>query len=108
MSGSRHTEAEMIAALKQVEAERKAEDVARNEKRPGGSAIDGRTARHAGYEISQRVRKRVEEIFGWMKTIGLLRKLRHRGEARVAWMFTFTAAVYNLVRARNLLAKATA
>jgi len=80
--------------------------VARNHKRPGGSAIDGRTARHAGYEISQRVRKRVEEIFGWMKTIGLLKKLRHRGEARVEWMFTFTAAAYNLVRARNLLAQA--
>ena len=80
--------------------------VARNEKRPGGSAIDKRTSRHEGYEISQRVRKRVEEIFGWMKTIGLLRKLRHRGEERVGWMFTFTAAVYNLVRARNLLAKA--
>jgi transposase len=82
--------------------------VARNEKRPGGSAIDERTTRHAGYEISQRVRKRVEEIFGWMKTIGLLRKLRHRGEERVGWMFTFTAAVYNLVRARNLLAKTNA
>jgi len=80
--------------------------VARNQKRPGGSAIDGRTTRHAGYAISQRVRKRVEEIFGWMKTIGLLRKLRHRGEARVEWMFTFTAAAYNLVRARNLLAQA--
>src|SRR5260370_1145885 len=60
--------------------------VARNHKRPGGSAIDGRTARHAGYEISQRMRKRVEEIFGWMKTIGLLKKLRHRGEARVEWL----------------------
>ena len=81
--------------------------VARNEKRPGGSAIDKRTSRHEGYEISQRVRKRVEEIFGWMKTIGLLRKLRHRGEERVGWMFTFTAAVYNLVRARNLLTKAS-
>ena len=81
--------------------------VARNEKRPGGSAIDKRTSRHEGYEISQRVRKRVEEIFGWMKTIGLLRKLRHRGEERVGWMFKFTAAVYNLVRARNLLAKAS-
>jgi transposase len=79
--------------------------VARNQKRPGGSAIDGRTTRHAGYEISQRKRKRVEEIFGWMKTIGLLKKLRHRGQARVEWMFTFTAAVYNLVRARNLLAQ---
>src|SRR5712664_3792870 len=63
--------------------------VARNQKRPGGSAIDGHTARHAGYEISQRVRKRVEEIFGWMKTIGLLKKLRHRGQARVKWMFTY-------------------
>jgi len=82
--------------------------VARNQKRPGGSAIDGRTTRHAGYAISQRVRKRVEEIFGWMKTIGLMRKLRHRGEARVEWMFTFTAAAYNLVRARNLLAQAAA
>jgi IS5 family transposase len=80
--------------------------VARNEKRRGGSAIDGRTARHAGYEVSQRMRKRVEEIFGWMKTIGMLRKLRHRGEARVEWMFTLTAAAYNLVRARNLLAQA--
>ena len=77
--------------------------VAQNQKRPGGSAVDQRTTRHAGYAVSQRVRKRVEEIFGWMKTIGLLRKLRHRGQERVEWMFTFTAAVYNLVRARNLL-----
>jgi len=68
------------------------------------NAIDGRTVRHAGYVVSQRVRKRVEEIFGWMKTVGLLRKLRHRGLARVAWMFTFTAAAYNLVRMRRLLA----
>lgn len=66
------------------------------------SAIDGRTTRHAGYAISQRKRKRVEEIFGWMKTVGLMRKTRHRGLARVGWMFTFTAAVYNLVRIRNL------
>lgn len=79
--------------------------VARNKKRPGGRAIDGRTARHVGYEVRQRVRKRVEEIFGWMKTIGLLRKLWHRGEDRVGWMFTFTAAVYNRVRARKLLAQ---
>jgi len=94
---------------KLVEALRKKKvtpHLARNQKRPGGSAIDGRTARHAGYEVSQRVRKRVEEIFGWMKTIGLLKKLRHRGEARVEWMFTFTAAAYNLVRARSLLAEA--
>jgi IS5 family transposase len=67
-----------------------------------GSAIDGRTTRHSGYGVSQRIRKRVEEIFGWMKTVGLLRKLRHRGGPRVDWVFTFTAAAYNLVRMRTL------
>jgi transposase len=68
-----------------------------------GSAIDGRTTRHAGYEISQRKRKLVEQAFGWMKTIGLLRKLRHRGGPLVHWVFTFGAATYNLVRLRRLL-----
>ena len=68
------------------------------------SAIDARTTRHPGYTISQRRRKRVEEIFGWMKTTGLLRKLRHCGGPLVAWIFTFTAAAYNLVRLRTLLA----
>jgi transposase len=68
------------------------------------SAIDGRTTRHPGYAISQTKRKRVEEIFGWSKTIGLLDKLRHRGVDRVGWVFTFTAAAYNLVRIRNLIA----
>ena len=67
------------------------------------SAIDGRTTSHPGYAISQRKRKRVEEIFGWMKTIGLLRKLRHRGGRRVTWIFRFTAAAFNLVRIRNLV-----
>ena len=66
------------------------------------SAIDGRTTRHAGYGVSQQKRKRVEEIFGWMKTIGGMRKLRHRGLQLVGWMFTFAAAAYNLVRIRNL------
>ena len=66
------------------------------------SAIDGRTTRHAGYAVSQQKRKRVEEIFGWMKTIGGMRKLRHRGLELVRWMFTFSAAAYNLVRIRNL------
>jgi hypothetical protein len=66
------------------------------------SAIDQRTTRHAGYAASQRRRKRVEEVFGWMKTIGLMRKVRHRGVARVGWMFILTAAAYNLVRMRNL------
>jgi transposase len=66
------------------------------------SAIDGRTTRHAGYAVSQRKRKRVEEIFGWQKTVGLLRKVRHRGLKLVGWSFTFTAAAYNLVRLRKL------
>ena len=66
------------------------------------SAIDGRTTRHPGYTVSQQKRKLVEEIFGWLKTIALLRKTRHRGVRRVGSMFTFAAAVYNLVRIRNL------
>ena len=69
------------------------------------SALDGRTTRHPGYEVSQRIRKRIEEVFGWMKTVGLLRKLRHRGVARVNWIFVFTAAAYNLVRLRTLAAR---
>jgi transposase len=77
--------------------------VAQNDKRRGGSAIDGRTTRHGGYKISQRKRKRIEEVFGWMKTVGMLRKTRHRGIFKVGWVFTFTAAAYNLVRMRNLL-----
>ena len=67
------------------------------------SAIDGRTTRHPGYTISQQKRKLVEQGFGWMKTIGGLRKLRHRGGRLVGWIFTFTAAAYNIVRMRRLL-----
>jgi hypothetical protein len=67
------------------------------------SAIDGRTTRHAGQAISLRIRKRIE-VFGWIKTVGGLRKTRHRGTARVGWMFTFAAAAYNLVRIPKLLA----
>ena len=78
--------------------------VAQSTKRRGGSAIDGRTTRHAGYAVSQRKRKLVEQAFGWMKTVGLFRKLRHRGGRLVDWMFTFGAAAYNLVRWRNLVA----
>jgi len=71
-----------------------------NERRQ--SAIDRRTTRHPGYQISQQKRKRVEEIFGWMKTVGGMRKLRPRGLQLVGWMFALTAAAYNLVRIRNL------
>ena len=75
--------------------------VAQNNKRRK-SAIDERTTRHPGYEVSQRKRKRVEEIFGWLKTVGLLRKTRHRGLELVGWIFKFATAAYNLVRIRNL------
>ena len=78
--------------------------VAQNLKRNGGSAIDGRTTRAEGYAVSQRKRKRIEECFGWLKTIALMRKVRHRGIAKVGWVFTFASAAYNLVRMRNLLA----
>jgi IS5 family transposase len=78
--------------------------VAQNIKRSGGSAIDQRTTRHEGYAISQKKRKRIEESFGWLKDIALMRKVKHRGIAKVGWVFTFAAAAYNLVRMRNLLA----
>jgi len=80
--------------------------VSKNDRSPGGSAIDGRTTRHDGYKISQRKRKRIEEVFGWLKTVGALRKTRHRGLFKVGWVFTFAAAAYNLVRMRNLLSPA--
>lgn len=69
------------------------------------SAIDGRTTRHAGYAVSQQKRKLIEQVFGWMKTVGGLRKLRHRGGELVDWIVTFTAAAYNLIRLRTLLAR---
>ena len=70
-----------------------------------GSAIDARTTRHAGYAVSQRKRKLIEQVFGWLKTVGGLRKLRHRGGERVDWIVTFAAAAYNLIRLRTLLAR---
>jgi len=70
------------------------------------SAIDGRTTRHPGYAISQRVRKRIEEAFGWIKTVAGQRKTRFRGVARVGFAFTFAAAAYNLVRLPKLLQEA--
>jgi transposase len=81
--------------------------VAQNLERPGGSALDARTTQHVGYAISQRKRKRIEECFGWLKTIALLRKVRHRGLFKVEWNFTFAAAAYNLIRMRNLAIQTT-
>ena len=71
-----------------------------------GSAIDRRTTRHPGYGTSQRIRKRIEEAFGWMKTIGGMRRPMRRGTDRVGWSFTFAAAAYNLVRLPKLLTAA--
>jgi transposase len=70
------------------------------------SQVDARTTRHGSFAVSQSKRKRIEEIFGWLKSVALLRKVRHRGRARVGWMFTLGAAAYNLVRMRTLTAAA--
>src|SRR5712664_86705 len=69
------------------------------------SAVDERTTRHTGYEISQRKRKRVEQSFGWMKMVGMLKKVKLRGIDKVGWLFIFTGAAYNLCRLRNLMAR---
>jgi hypothetical protein len=71
------------------------------------SAVDGRTTRHVGYAVSQRIRKRIEEAFGWMKTIGGQEKTKFRGRDRVGWAFTFAAAAYNLARLPKLIAEPT-
>jgi transposase len=91
---------DFVAALRAMQV---TPHLAQHTARRGGSAIDGRTTRQPGYAISQRKRKLVEQSFGWMKTIAGLRKLRHRGGPLVTWIFTFTAAAYNLVRLRRLL-----
>lgn len=67
------------------------------------SAIDGRTTRHPGYLVSQKKRQGIEKIFGWLKTVGLMRKARHRGVQRLSWMFILATAAYNLIRIRNLI-----
>ena len=67
------------------------------------SAVPDKVAAKPGYATSQRIRKRIEEIFGWMKTVGGMRKLHHRGTALVGWLFTFSAAAYNLVRLSRLI-----
>jgi len=69
------------------------------------SAIDGRTTRHSGYAASQRTRKRIEEAFGWIKTVAGQRKTRFRGRDRVGWAFVFAAAAYDLVRLPKLMAQ---
>ena len=72
--------------------------------RQGGSAIDGRTTRHGGYQASQVIRKRIEEANGWIKCAGGMAQTRLRGLARVGWMFQLQAAAYDLIRLPNMLA----
>lgn len=82
--------------------------IARNTKRNGGSALEESVTQDEEYQTSQRKRKLVEEIFGWTKTVGVIRKVKHRGLALVDWIFKFNAAAYNLVRMGKLLARAKA
>ena len=89
-----------VAALKQLNATSHVAQNTTNRR----SAIDGRTTRHAGYAVSQRIRKRIEEGFGWIKEVALQHRARHRGKARVGWQFTLAAAAYNLIRLPKLLA----
>ena len=94
--------ADFVAGMRRLDA---TPHVTQNTKRRR-SAIDGRTTRHAGYKASQRIRKRIEEVFGWMKTVGGQRKTRYRGTSRVNWLFTLSAAAYNLIRMPRLLGAA--
>jgi len=89
-----------VAALKKLNATPHVAQNTTNRR----SAIDGRTTRHPGYAVSQRIRKRIEEGFGWIKEVALQRRARHRGKARVGWQFTLAAAAYNLIRLPKLLA----
>jgi len=91
---------EFVEALQEIQV---TPHVAQN-KTNRASAIDGRTTRHPGYAVSLRIRKRVEEVFGWMKTVGNYRSPKYRGVDRVGWHFTLVTAAYNLIRMRNILA----
>ena len=96
--------AEFVATARNIEV---TAHVAQRLGRRGGSAIDGRTTRHPGYEASQCIRKRVEEAFGWAKSIGRVRQTVFRGLQRVNMQFLLTMTANNLVRMRGLLAVAT-
>jgi IS5 family transposase len=88
--------------VKAMRASKVTPHVTQNHGKSGGSALDGRTTRHDGYAVSQKFRKRIEEVFGWLKTVGLFRKTRYRGVRKIDWHFTLAVTAYNLVRMRNL------
>lgn len=91
--------------IEQCRAQHITPHIARNEQRPGGSNLDGRTTRHAGYEISGQKRKRIEETFGWGKMIGLIRQVKVRGLDRVNAVYLMTCMGWNLTRMRSLMAQ---
>jgi hypothetical protein len=76
--------------------------IAQNLNRPGGSAIDARTTRHAGYAMSQHARPRIEPAFGWLKTIGWLRKVKRRGLEKIEWLVVFASAAFSVIRLPKL------
>ena len=84
--------------LRQLRAMRVTPHVQKYEHAHRRSHLDGRTTRHAGYDISLSHRRRIERIFGWLKTTAMMRRMRHRGRALVEWMFTLAVSGYNLVR----------
>jgi transposase len=99
-----YDEAELIAGLRALQV---TPHIQKRESEQRRSHLDGRTTRHAGYQLSVTKRKRIEHIFGWLKTTALMRKVRHRGRALVEWMFTLAVSGYNLVRLSRLVAGAT-
>jgi transposase len=99
-----YDETQLIRALRALQV---TPHIQKRESEQRRSHLDGRTTRHAGYQISIQNRKRIEHIFGWLKTTGMMRKVRHRGRALVEWMFTLAVSGYNLVRMGRLAAQAT-
>ena len=97
-----YDEAKLLRKLRDLQV---TPHVQKNESEKRRSNLDGRTTRHAGYTISTQKRRRIEHIFGWLKTTALMRKVRHRGQSLVQWMFTLAVSGYNLVRMARLTAQ---
>ena len=95
-----YDDAQLVDLLREVAV---TPHVTQNLARPGGSAIDSRTTRHAGYAMSQHARPRIEPAFGWLKTIAWMRKVKLRGLPKVDWLMVFASAAFNLIRLPKLL-----
>ena len=97
-----YDEAKFLHSLRELKV---TPHICRNESEKRRSNLDGRTTRHAGYQISVKKRQRIEHIFGWLKTTALMRKVRHRGQALLEWTFTLAVSGYNLVRMSRMAAQ---